>query len=72
MGHPNLRRFMARITNPTLLVWGTHDRLLPASQAEIWLANLPDATFLSVPEAGHFVMQEAPDVMTSIGDFLAA
>ncbi|WP_207101736.1 alpha/beta fold hydrolase [Paracoccus shandongensis] len=72
MGHPNLRRFMARITNPTLLVWGERDRLLPASQAPIWLENLPHAQFLSVPETGHLVAQERPETLKTIGDFLAA
>ncbi|WP_151719432.1 alpha/beta fold hydrolase [Gemmobacter serpentinus] len=72
MGHPNLHRFMARITNPTLLVWGAEDRLLPASQAPIWLAHLPNAQFLPVPGTGHLVPQERPETLTSIGDFLAA
>lgn len=72
MGHPNLRRFMARITNPTLLIWGEKDRLLPASQAEIWLENLPNATFVSVPGTGHLVSQERPETLKTIGDFLAA
>lgn len=72
MGHPNLRRFMARITNPTLLVWGDQDRLLPASQAPLWLAALPQAQFLAVPGAGHLVLQERPETLTRIGDFLAA
>ncbi len=72
MGHPNLKRFMQRITNPTLLVWGAEDRLLPASQAPVWLANLPNAQFLSVPATGHLVAQERPETLKSIGDFLAA
>ncbi|MEH6772294.1 MAG: alpha/beta hydrolase [Cereibacter changlensis] len=72
MGHPNLKRFMARITNPTLLVWGAEDRLLPASQAPIWLQHLPNAQFLSVPGAGHLVPQERPETLKTIGDFLAA
>jgi pimeloyl-ACP methyl ester carboxylesterase len=72
MGHPNLRRFMARITNPTLLVWGEQDRLLPASQAPIWLENLGNAQFLSVPDTGHLVPQERPETLKNIGDFLAA
>lgn len=72
MGHPNLKRFMQRITNPVLLVWGTEDRLLPASQAPIWLENLPNAQFLSVPGTGHLVPQERPETLKTIGDFLAA
>lgn len=72
MGHPNLRRFLRRITNPTLLVWGSEDRLLPASQVPLWLENLPDAQVLLLPATGHLVLQERPDSLKSIGDFLAA
>ncbi len=72
MGHPNLRRFLARITNPALLVWGDKDRLLPPGQAPLWLAALPNATGLTVADAGHLVMQEKPETLRQIGDFLAA
>ena len=71
MGHPNLRRFLARITNPALVVWGTEDRLLPASQAPLFVEALPNATLLLVEDAGHFVMQEKPETLARIGDFLA-
>jgi pimeloyl-ACP methyl ester carboxylesterase len=71
MGHPNLRRFLARITNPALVVWGAEDRLLPASQAPLFVAALPDAKLLIVEDAGHFVMQEKPETLGKIGDFLA-
>ncbi|MFT3975197.1 MAG: alpha/beta hydrolase [Amaricoccus sp.] len=72
MGHPNLARMIARITNPTLVVWGDRDRLLPASQLPLWVASLPNGTALSVPGAGHFVLQEKPETLARIGDFLAA
>lgn len=72
MGHPNLRRMLARITNPTLVIWGEEDRLLPASQAPLWCEALPAATLLTVPDAGHLVLQEKPGTLTRIGDFLAA
>lgn len=71
MGHPNLRRFLARIANPALVVWGTEDRLLPASQAPSWVAAMPSARLLLVEGAGHFVMQEKPETLKKIGDFLA-
>jgi len=71
MGHPNLRRFLARITNPALVVWGAEDRLLPASQAPLFVEALPDAELLIVEDAGHFVMQEKPETLGKIGDFLA-
>jgi pimeloyl-ACP methyl ester carboxylesterase len=72
MGHPNLRRMLSRITNPTLLVWGDQDRLLPASQAPLWLDALPNARLLSVPDTGHLVLQESAETLTKIGDFLVA
>jgi pimeloyl-ACP methyl ester carboxylesterase len=72
MGHPNLRRMLTRITNPTLVVWGDEDRILPASQAALWCDALPAATLLSVSGAGHLVLQEKPETLTRIGDFLAA
>lgn len=72
MGHPNLRRMLGRITNPTLVVWGSEDRLLPAAQAPLWVAALPAGRLLSVPGAGHLVLQEHPACLTEIGDFLAA
>lgn len=72
MGHPNLRRMLARITNPALVVWGAEDRLLPASQGPLWAKALPDADLLTVPGAGHLVLQEKPETLSRIGDFLAA
>ncbi len=71
MGHPNLRRYLGRITNPALVVWGTEDRLLPASQAPLIVDALPDAELLLVEGAGHFVLQEKPETLAKIGDFLA-
>ena len=71
MGHPNLGRWLSRIPNPTLIVWGEEDRMLPASQAPLWQERIPDSRMLMVPGVGHFAMQEDPAVVTAIGDFLA-
>ncbi|MQT15584.1 alpha/beta fold hydrolase [Segnochrobactrum spirostomi] len=71
MGHPNLRRFLNRITNPALVVWGSKDRLVPASQVPLWVEALPNAKILLVEGAGHLVLQERPDTLKTIGDFLA-
>jgi pimeloyl-ACP methyl ester carboxylesterase len=72
MGHPNLGRWLSRIPNETLVVWGEEDRMLPASQAPLWVERIPDARLLIIPGVGHFAMQEAPATVTPIGDFLAA
>jgi pimeloyl-ACP methyl ester carboxylesterase len=70
MGHPNLGRWLNRIPNETLVVWGKQDRLLPASQAPIWVESIADARSLIVDDVGHFAMQEDPRIVTAIGDFL--
>jgi pimeloyl-ACP methyl ester carboxylesterase len=72
MGHPNLGRWLSRIPNETLVVWGKEDRMLPASQAPIWVERIPNARTLIVEDVGHLAMQEDPRAVTAIGDFLAA
>lgn len=71
MGHPNLGRWLSRIPNETLIVWGDRDRMLPASQAPLWQAAIPNARTLIIKEVGHFAMQEDPRTVAAIGDFLA-
>ena len=71
VGHPNLRRWLSRIPNETLILWGDKDRVAPASQAEIWASEIPSARVHIVPDVGHFAMQEDPSCVTVIGDFLA-
>ena len=72
MGHPNLGRWLTRIPNETLIVWGDKDRLMPASQAAAWAARFANARVNIVPDVGHFAMQEDPGTVTAIGDFLAS
>lgn len=71
MGHSNLGRWLPRIANQTLVVWGDQDRLLPASQAPVRAGRIPDARLLRVADARHFAMQEQPACVTAIGDVLA-
>jgi pimeloyl-ACP methyl ester carboxylesterase len=71
MGHPNLGRWLSRIPNETLIVWGEKDRLLPSSQAKIWAERIPKAKVHIIPGVGHIAMQEEPKSVTLIGDFLA-
>jgi pimeloyl-ACP methyl ester carboxylesterase len=70
-GHPNLGRWLSRIPNETLIVWGDRDRLLPVGQAQVWAGLIPRARVHIVRDVGHFAMQEDPRAVTAIGDFLA-
>ena len=53
---------------PTLLLWGRGDRLVPLAGARELLQVLPGAS-LSVIDAGHSPMLDAPEALT--GELLA-
>ena len=47
---------------PSLLLWGTEDRITPPEVARRFRAPLPDSRLLFMPEAGHAPMIERPSV----------
>lgn len=51
--------WLRRIGAPTLVVHGTHDRLVPAVNARILAALIPDARLHLLPRAGHFFITDA-------------
>jgi pimeloyl-ACP methyl ester carboxylesterase len=55
-----------------LVVWGAADPLMPLALAEQVRADLgPDADLLEVPGAGHFPVEETPEIVVPvIADFL--
>lgn len=59
---------------PKLVVWGAADPVLPMPVAEAAVRNLgADTRLLSVPGAGHFVVEEAPEVVVpAVAEFLRA
>jgi pimeloyl-ACP methyl ester carboxylesterase len=48
-----LDRFYLLRTVPTLLIWGTHDRMIPSRHASAALATHPGAKLVLVDGAGH-------------------
>lgn len=56
----------------TLVVWGSADPVLPVSVAEGIARDLgPECVVVTIPGAGHFVVEEAPEVVAStLLDFL--
>jgi pimeloyl-ACP methyl ester carboxylesterase len=68
--NPLLRRRLARIGTPTLLVWGAHDRLAPLVCAEAWRKEIPNTTLRVFEDSGHVPHLEEPDaVAAALVDF---
>lgn len=57
-----------------LVVWGAADWVLPVSLGEGIVKEIgPSCSMVTVPGAGHFVVEEAPEVfLRAVQDFLAA
>ena len=56
----DLRERLGRIAAPTLVVWGTRDRLLPADFGRRLADTIPGARFRVIEDAGHSPMWERP------------
>jgi len=54
------RPLLASITAPTLLLWGDKDTLIPISNAQDYLAAMPNARLVTLPGIGHLPQEEAP------------
>jgi pimeloyl-ACP methyl ester carboxylesterase len=71
--NPLLRRRLARITTPTLLAWGAHDKLAPLVCAEAWRKEIPGAGLRVFENSGHVPHLEEPEaVATAVTEFCLA
>jgi pimeloyl-ACP methyl ester carboxylesterase len=57
----NLEDRLGLIRCPTLLVWGTEDRITPREVAIRFLDGIPSATLRLLPDCGHAPMLEHPE-----------
>lgn len=62
---PALQKWLHRITAPTLIVWGEHDRLFPLAHARAYQAAIAGASLRVVPDCGHAVALEKPDALVA-------
>lgn len=46
---------------PTLLLWGDGDIAFRERERQRWATELPDATTVTLPGAGHYVQSDAPE-----------
>jgi pimeloyl-ACP methyl ester carboxylesterase len=63
--NPLLRRRLGRITAPTLLCWGRHDRVAPPSCADAWAREIPGAELRTFEESGHVPHLEEPGAVAA-------
>jgi len=56
---------------PALIVWGEKDTVAPLRTAYTLAARVPHSQLLIIPDAGHMVMREKPEVFNrALDDFL--
>jgi pimeloyl-ACP methyl ester carboxylesterase len=76
LGSPHgsdLPRDLARVTAPTLIVWGEKDRAVPVRHGAYHARALPNAKLVTIENAGHIPQSEYPErVNALLGEFLAA
>jgi haloalkane dehalogenase len=57
---------------PVLIVWGMLDPVLPPHVLEMWKSVYPRARAVEIPDASHFLQEDAPDaVLEAIVEFLS-
>ncbi|HZN52065.1 MAG TPA: alpha/beta hydrolase [Methylomirabilota bacterium] len=61
MHNPRLAHFLPRVTNPTLIIWGREDRIVPVECGEQYRRLLPAATLTVLERCGHLPPIEQPD-----------
>ena len=71
MHNPRLARFLPRVTNPTLIVWGREDRVVPVECGDQYRRALPNSKLAVLERCGHLPPIEHPDVFARLVlDFL--
>jgi len=58
--------FSSDITNPTLIIWGEKDRILPVSHGKKGQKKMPGAQFRIIPDAGHTPFIDLPEEFKDI------
>lgn len=67
-----LKKRIHRIQQPTLLVWGEADRIVPPVYATLFQQEIRGAQLTVMPEVGHIPMIEAPESFVAlVRDFLS-
>jgi pimeloyl-ACP methyl ester carboxylesterase len=63
---------LSALTMPALVVWGARDPYFPARFGRAYAEALPNSELLELPDAGHWLWLDRPDVIERVSDFLTA
>lgn len=55
---------LAQLTMPVRILWGAQDRWQPTTYAKRLAGDIPNAKLVVIPDAGHFVIEDAPERVT--------
>jgi pimeloyl-ACP methyl ester carboxylesterase len=64
-GHDDLEALAAMSDIPVLVLGAARDRLTPVEHSRVIVERLPHADYVEIPDAGHMVMLEYPDLVTA-------
>ncbi len=68
---PELERRLSALTVPTLVLFGTLDRVIPQQMGRHYKELMPNCHLVLVYDAGHLIDAERPEACTEvIADFL--
>jgi pimeloyl-ACP methyl ester carboxylesterase len=62
----DVERVAASIRVPTLMLWGSEDKLVPVATGEEWVVRIPGAELIVMDGAGHNPQLEIPDRVAEI------
>jgi pimeloyl-ACP methyl ester carboxylesterase len=69
---PEPEPLLRRIQAPTLLLWGEQDGMIPFSNAQDFLRDIPTVRLVALPGLGHVPFEEEPAVaLPPVEAFLA-
>jgi pimeloyl-ACP methyl ester carboxylesterase len=67
MAHrPDLLPKLAALHSPALLIWGEHDKFVPAADGRRLAAMIPGSRYVELPECGHLPSLEYPEKTAQI------
>ena len=67
-----LAKRLHRVRQPSLVIWGEDDGIIPQSYAEMFASLMPDANTHILPEAAHMVVDEKPERVVKLIENLVA